>query len=337
MKNQHKKLSLKSRLAYFRIWQVSGQMIGRSNSIIYERCECVNCGEMFNGNYCPNCGQSAKEKRLTLRSAFENLFSLLLNTDKGFVYTLLCLIFRPGYMILDYIRGKRARYTRPVQLLFFTVTIFFVIDYVANLSFNIGQSINDYLDKVVEDVHTDTLANTDTHNMALVSQFPQYVEPDSLHISNKTKVVIRDDNNGNEFLLNMAAVGAIIESIKSWVVNHMGVVALLIMLFLIFPMWISYRTTNVGKTLNLTECFFAIVFMGSQAFLLRLILFAVPNGIMLFIVYPIMFICNCHQLYRISWKSSLKRMLLFSFLMFIEFVVVVTVVSFFAEYIFDSL
>lgn len=337
MKKQHKKLSLKSRLAYFRIWQVTGQMIGRGNNIIPERHECLNCGETFNGNYCPNCGQSAKERRLTFASAFDNLFSLLLNTDKGFIYTLLCLILRPGYMILDYIRGKRTRYTRPVQLLFFMVTIFLVVNYMLNASFNIRQSVKDVFANMVEESQPDTLKPADAHNLAMVPQFPQFVESDSMNIGNQAKIVIDSDDDGNETVLNMEEINRILELIKNWISDHMGVVALLIMLFLILPMWISYRTTNVGKTLNLTEIFFAIVYIGSQAFLLRLLFYTASSEFMMLLVYPVMFICDCHQLFRITWKSSLKRMILFSFLMIVEFIVFAIAMSFLAGIIFDNL
>ena len=41
-----------------------------------------------------------------------------INIDSGFFFTIKELFIRPGYMINDYITGKRIRYFRPLQMLF---------------------------------------------------------------------------------------------------------------------------------------------------------------------------------------------------------------------------
>ncbi|MEA4919080.1 HAD-IA family hydrolase [Proteiniphilum sp.] len=88
---------------------------------------CKNCGHTFTGNYCNHCAQSKKVERFNFRSAIANALSAVSSIDRGFGYTLLELIYRPGYMISDYIAGKRVRYFRPFQTLFILAAVYILL------------------------------------------------------------------------------------------------------------------------------------------------------------------------------------------------------------------
>lgn len=88
--------------------------------------KCLNCGNEFEGAYCPFCGQSAKVRRLTLATMFEGLMGALFNFDRGIWRTIGHLFSKPGTMISDYIEGKRASYVNPFSLLVILTTIFAV-------------------------------------------------------------------------------------------------------------------------------------------------------------------------------------------------------------------
>lgn len=94
-----------------------------------QECTCLNCGTVFQGNYCPGCGQKADTGRLTVRHALENLLGVLASADKGLLHTLHELLLRPGYMMRDYVRGHRVEYVRPIQLLFLLATIYLIVHY----------------------------------------------------------------------------------------------------------------------------------------------------------------------------------------------------------------
>lgn len=64
---------------------------------------CKNCGKTFHGNFCPDCGQTQDTPRFTIRNAFQNILSGFFNIDNGFSRNLLEFLYRPGYMIRDYI------------------------------------------------------------------------------------------------------------------------------------------------------------------------------------------------------------------------------------------
>ena len=87
-------------------------------------CVCKNCRNTFQGNYCPHCGQNHHTPRFTIRNAFQNILSGFFNIDHGFSRNLIELLYRPGYMIRDYLKGKRVHYYKPFQTLFVLAALY---------------------------------------------------------------------------------------------------------------------------------------------------------------------------------------------------------------------
>ena len=88
---------------------------------------CLNCGKDFEGNFCPECGQSAETGRFTLRFIFGNLLAAVLGRDGGVAYTLKNLFSRPGKMIVEILNGKRRKYVSPFPMLFLALTVYILI------------------------------------------------------------------------------------------------------------------------------------------------------------------------------------------------------------------
>lgn len=88
---------------------------------------CLNCGKVFEGNYCPQCGQSAQTGCFTFKFLIENLIAAFVGKDGGFWFTFKNLFTRPGGMIVEILNGKRKRYFSPFPLLFFTLTLYILV------------------------------------------------------------------------------------------------------------------------------------------------------------------------------------------------------------------
>lgn len=89
--------------------------------------KCLNCGNEFEGKYCPECGQSAETGRFTMRFIFENLAAAILGRDGSIWFTLKNLFARPASMIVDILGGKRKRYFSPFPMLFLALTLYILI------------------------------------------------------------------------------------------------------------------------------------------------------------------------------------------------------------------
>ncbi len=78
---------------------------------------CLNCGQHFEGDYCPRCGQMATTGRLGWNTVWEKVIDVWDMEQHSLPLTLWHLIWRPGYMICDYLDGRRRHYYSPVMLL----------------------------------------------------------------------------------------------------------------------------------------------------------------------------------------------------------------------------
>ena len=90
---------------------------------------CQVCGATFKGNYCPQCGtNSAGGKRESTKSTILQYLDTLWGIGSmKFPRTAWHLIWRPGYMIGDYLDGKRQPYCQPIAMLIGTTLIYTII------------------------------------------------------------------------------------------------------------------------------------------------------------------------------------------------------------------
>ena len=84
---------------------------------------CKSCHQPGQGNYCSNCGQSLKVKKITFLSLVHEVMHFVTHMDKGILYTIKELIKHPGTMQLAYIHGNRVRHQKPVSMYFICATL----------------------------------------------------------------------------------------------------------------------------------------------------------------------------------------------------------------------
>jgi hypothetical protein len=87
---------------------------------------CANCGTVFSGNYCPNCGQKAHLHR-TLTAIGHDLVHGVLHLDGKLSRTLPLLAFRPGRLTRRYVEGERANFVSPMSMFLFSVFAMFAV------------------------------------------------------------------------------------------------------------------------------------------------------------------------------------------------------------------
>lgn len=313
MQMRTKRKNVKSRLRRFRIWQRTGRKAYSRIAAMSEEHKCLNCETVFIGNYCPVCGQSAKEKRLSFADIFSNLMGIILNMEKGFLYTVLCLILRPGYMIRDYIRGRRVRYTRPVQLLFIMATLSVALNCLLGNSFN------------ASDMEVRVMPQALHDSLPLNTLYDSLANLDESKMTNFLSIDYESDSESDKAMAEKMEHSIV--SVIQWITDNLGLATLLFLPFLLLPMFLSFRKTKAGVKLCLTEFFFVTIYICDQWYLLYLITYPLPSSTLLLLMFfPIVFICDCRQVFGITWGSSIKRTMLFSFLSVLEMFVLLIAV-----------
>jgi hypothetical protein len=84
---------------------------------------CKNCKEPITGNYCSNCGQPAKLKRVDRHYIIHEIGDVF-GANKGFFYTLKRMLTNPGESVRHFIIEERYRFFKPVSFVFLTSLIY---------------------------------------------------------------------------------------------------------------------------------------------------------------------------------------------------------------------
>ncbi len=82
-----------------------------------EKLKCRNCGTIYKGNFCSNCGQNADVQRFTLKYLLKESAFSSLDIEKGFFSTIRTLTTHPGSAIRNYLNGKRLSLALPIRYL----------------------------------------------------------------------------------------------------------------------------------------------------------------------------------------------------------------------------
>ncbi len=88
---------------------------------------CLNCGDPTVGFYCPTCGQKKVDVRVSLRRMLGEAMEDELFLNVALPKTVGALLFRPGHLTREYVRGHIARYIPPFRLYLVSSLLFFIL------------------------------------------------------------------------------------------------------------------------------------------------------------------------------------------------------------------
>lgn len=78
---------------------------------------CPECGTGFVGDYCQRCGEKRPEARdLSVRHFVHDAAKELTSLDSKLLRTVWALLFRPGLLTVEWVRGRRSHYLKPLNL-----------------------------------------------------------------------------------------------------------------------------------------------------------------------------------------------------------------------------
>lgn len=119
-------MKLKEFRRRFRTWQGKSIKYYVKDEGIHH---CANCGHDFEGNFCPLCGQSMGDGRITWKSLISSFINIWTGNSRSMPYTVYQLMIRPGHFIGKYISGHRQISTPPLNLLFGIAVIYALTNY----------------------------------------------------------------------------------------------------------------------------------------------------------------------------------------------------------------
>jgi len=99
-------------------------MSDESTTLAIRHCE--NCGTPLQGEHCYACGQPTKGLVRHFPSILGDFVDTVFDIDGRIWRTLWPLLFRPGHLTLEYLRGHRVRFVSPVRLFVFLSVLAFL-------------------------------------------------------------------------------------------------------------------------------------------------------------------------------------------------------------------
>lgn len=87
---------------------------------------CLNCGHEVEVWFCPSCGQSQKDLRVSFRTLTMDFLGDVFTFDSKLFRSLKPLFIKPGFLTKEFMEGKRVRYIPPLRMYIFTSILFFV-------------------------------------------------------------------------------------------------------------------------------------------------------------------------------------------------------------------
>ena len=123
--------TLKEKYQQFRRWQEKPFEYHDSNA----RHTCCNCGNEYTSNYCPRCGQRAIFGPINWSNVWQGILDMWGIGSRSLPYSLWQLMWRPGYLMRDYISGKRMVSFPPVKMLVIMAVILFLLNNILGMSY----------------------------------------------------------------------------------------------------------------------------------------------------------------------------------------------------------
>ncbi|MFT3843623.1 MAG: DUF3667 domain-containing protein [Lacibacter sp.] len=156
---------------------------------------CLNCNARVFGRFCHVCGQENTEPKETAWDLVVHFFNDITHFEGKFITSLRYLIFKPGFLTAEYIRGRRASYMNPVRMYVFTSAFFFIFFFsFFSTSSNKHEKKESKSAETTQNNQHDSTGVTDKKDTVQITQTPEQRNP----VKNRNELNLSIDSS-NDF------------------------------------------------------------------------------------------------------------------------------------------
>ena len=235
----------KEKYRQFKKWQHKPHQVAPLSEEMHE---CATCGTHFEGNYCTRCGQSAQIGRYSFKKALLLFLDVWGVGNRGMFRSIRDLLFRPGYMIRDYLRGMQMAYFPPFKMLFLLCTLSILV----NSGMNI-QGVNRF-----KELEEDFSISVKVENSE--EKTDKKLTKSEIEKQRKKKEILNKWYSGETFL----------EGYK-WVNKNIAIVYLGCLLLFSVPLYLMFRHSPAIPDLRFSECFVAMIYITNMLLIYSII------------------------------------------------------------------
>ena len=224
-------------LRAFHIWQRRPHELAPLSE---ESRTCSSCGTVYQGNFCPRCGQSARVGRFSFKKAALLFLDVWGMGNRSMFRSIRDLMLRPGFMIRDYLSGMQSAYFPPFKMFFLLAAFSLVVEH----GFNFGLDVKDVQDEAPKTEQT-AMENTK------IARHDLTVHPGDKEEDIKWKAV------GNASLRFVKVMDALRE-------KNPAVFSLLSLVLFSVPLFFFLRSSPTIPDLRYSEFIVALVYTSNM-------------------------------------------------------------------------
>lgn len=106
---------------------------------------CKSCGNVFTGYYCNQCGEKViLPTDRSLKSFLSGILVALTFADSKFFKSIHLVVFRPGFLSLEFAEGRRVKYLRPMSLFFLLNLLYFIFPIIQLFNATLRTQLNSF-------------------------------------------------------------------------------------------------------------------------------------------------------------------------------------------------
>ena len=316
---------LKEKYRRFREWQKQPHQVAPLSNV---RHECATCGTLYEGNYCPRCGQSAKVGRYSFKQAFLLFLDVWGLGNRGMFRSIRDLILRPGYMIRDYLQGMQMAYFPPFKMFFLLFALSLLVDSGLNIRLEnrmataekeFGKGVNDAMDKGDGKTATmeSTASGTNTQEVTAKAEA-------------KSAEAKKSEVMSKEF---ETKINAFMNRVSDWCSNNASIVTILLLLMLSGPLYLFFRKSAAYPGIRFSEFFVAMVYSMNMIEIFSIISSFLCLSVKFELSFILLAIFPIKQLTGYSYWTTLLKFVLALILFAIIFVLAIILVILAAAFI----
>ena len=232
---------------------------------------CSNCDHDFVGNYCPYCSQKSGLGPITWRSVLKSIGEVWGMHNRSLLYSVVQLFLRPGYFISDYITGKRQVSFPPVKMLAIIAVLGVIVDFLTGA-----------IHGMVHMTHNDRLGYINDVFEWLNVHFNGAFPPPSDYLND----------------------------VFMWLNTHPDVFSLILLSFLIIPIYYIFRFAPRNPRHTLPQGFFVQVFSTAMLLILTMLYDITTQGLLVSLLGAVMIFVTYRQLFGYGVWGTLWRVIL---------------------------
>lgn len=222
------------------------------------------------GNYCPYCSQKRGIGRITWKSVAKGIGEVWGLHNRSMFYTLVQLFLRPGYFISDYIGGKRQVSFPPVKMLVLIGVLGVIVDFLTGAIHGMVYSHGEKMG-YVNDVFN-------WLNVHVNGMFP----PPSEYLS----------------------------GVLNWLNTHPDVFSLILLSFLIIPIYFIFRFAPRNTRHSIPQGFFIQVFSTAVFMVMNMLYDITALGWLVVLLSIVLIFVTYKQLFGYGLWGTLWRLVM---------------------------